>query len=86
MCVCVCVAPELVYSVTLFFLPPVAVTWQWYWGCRGWFPDFDSHVVACRGKGGRVLGVPCYAIDAAGVGVEGLDEEAVGAPDVYPRV
>ena len=43
-------------------------------------------VVAGGSEDGWVFGVPGYAVDAADVGVEGFDEEAVGAPDVYARV
>jgi len=43
-------------------------------------------VIAGGCEDGRVLGVPCDAVDAADVGVESFDEEAVGAPDVYSRV
>ena len=34
---------------------------------RRWFPNLDTHVVACRGKGSGIFGVPGYAVDAAGV-------------------
>jgi hypothetical protein len=51
---------------------------------RGRLPDFHTHVVACGGKSAGVRGVPCYGVDAAaGVGIEGFDKEAVGAPYVY---
>ena len=39
-------------------------------------------VVACRCKYSGVLGMPGDAIDAADVGAEVFDEQAVGAPDV----
>jgi hypothetical protein len=33
----------------------------------------------CRG----ILGVPSYAIDAAGMCIESFDEEAIGTPYIY---
>jgi len=36
----------------------------------------------CRG----ILGVPSYAIDAAGMCIKSFNEKAVGTPYVYPRI
>lgn len=54
-------------------LPSVPVTRGRDWGRACRFPDADFVVVAGGREDGWVRGVPCYAVDAANVCVEGLD-------------
>lgn len=46
------------------------------------FPYSDFGVVARRCKNAWILGMPCNAIDTAGVGIERFDKEPVRPPNV----